>query len=289
MSEKKGKKSSLHLHRDRLSLCLAGIILSVIAASAIIWAVGDSIENRRLQKERDEIIAQNDIRDIFSNNPKYTDDDPDTYTVKYFLTDSPNYKETGHIKVQGLMLHSIAATMTDAREMSDSFGGSDFRRAGVHGFIDSESGVCYQTLPWSQQAWHAGDGASDYIGVELCETKAGYYTDDYVFKANDLKEAQRNTRIAYEGAVKLFARLCLKYEFDPLDDGRIISHYEGAMRGIATNHGDPDEYWKAVESGYTMDGFRKDVRDHINNNITADLKYAPVRQIMKKYIYHENP
>ena len=39
--------------------------------------------------------------------------------------------------------------------------------------------------------------------------------------------------------------------------------------------------------GYTMDGFRNDVRDYMNNNIAAHFKYTPIRQILKKYIYHE--
>ena len=122
----------------------------------------------------------------------------------------------------------------------------------------------------------------------MCETLAGYYTDDFVFHPEDIKEAQRNTKTAYDSAVRLFARLCCKYELDPMKDGNIISHNEGAVRGIATQHGDPDEYWGYVDSGYTMDGFRKDVRDYMNNNIVAHLKYTPIRQILKKYIYHEN-
>ncbi len=290
MSEKVSENKISPLKKiGRINYLMAVVILALIAASAIIWAAGDAVARGRENRQREELIAQNDIRDIFKKKLAFTDDDPDFEAVQYFLTDSPNYNETGHIKVKGLMLHSIAATMTDAKAMADSFGDSDFRRAGVHGFIDSETGVFYHTLPWSQEAWHAGEGAADYIGVEMCETKAGYYSDDYVFHPDDLKEAQRNTGIVYEAAVKLFARLCLKYEFDPMEDGRILSHNEGAMRGIATQHGDPDEYWRYVETDYTMDGFRKDVRDYINDHITAHLKYAPIRQILKKYIYHENP
>ena len=73
----------------------------------------------------------------------------------------------------------------------------------------------------------------------------------------------------------------------PMKDGVIVSHKEGANRGIATRHGDPDEYWENVESGYTMDGFRKDVKDYINTKIVANLKYTPIKQILKKYIIHE--
>ena len=72
-----------------------------------------------------------------------------------------------------------------------------------------------------------------------------------------------------------------------MKDGVIVSHKEGANRGIATRHGDPDEYWENVKIGYTMDGFRKDVKDYINTKIVANLKYTPIKQILKKYIIHE--
>lgn len=272
---------------SKISILMIAVILATIAASVIIGAAGNAVKNEHDRIEREAIIARNDIRDMFAKGLPVKDDDPETDAIPYFLTDSPNYKETKRVKMKGLMLHSIGAAQTDATSLLETFGASDFRYAGVHGFIDSETGEFYHTLPWSQQAWHAGDGAWDYIAVEMCETRAGYYSDDYVFHPDDLEEAQRNTKIAYDSAVKLFARLCYKYELDPMKDGNIISHNEGAMRGIATRHGDPDEYWNYVESGYTMDGFRNDVRDYMNNNIAAHFKYTPIRQILKKYIYHE--
>ena len=283
VSKKENKTGKI----SKNSVILTAVILSVIAASVVIGVTGDDVKKQKDAREREEIIAQNDIRDIFAKGLALKDDDPHTDTIHYFLTDSPNYKETGRIKVRGLMLHSIGAAQTSAMSLIETYGASDFRYAGVHGFIDSETGEFYQTLPWSQQAWHAGDGASDYIAVEMCESDAGYYTDDFVFHPEDLKEAQRHTKTAYDTAVKLFARLCYEYELDPLQEGNIISHYEGSMMGRATKHGDPNEYWEYVESGYTMDGFRQDVSDYMNDNIAARLKYTPIRQILKKYIYHE--
>ncbi len=51
--------------------------------------------------------------------------------------------------------------------------------------------------------------------------------------------------------------LCQKFSLDPLADGVILSHREGALRGIATNHGDLEHLWSKF--GLTMDQFRKDV------------------------------
>lgn len=55
--------------------------------------------------------------------------------------------------------------------------------------------------------------------------------------------------------------LCKEYDLDPLADGVIISHAEGHKRGIASNHGDPEHLWNQLGMGYTMDGFRKAVKD----------------------------
>ena len=54
--------------------------------------------------------------------------------------------------------------------------------------------------------------------------------------------------------------LCEKYRLDPLGDGVIISHREGQARGIASAHGDPEHLWEQMGTGYTMDGFRRDVK-----------------------------
>jgi hypothetical protein len=47
---------------------------------------------------------------------------------------------------------------------------------------------------------------------------------------------------------------------------QIISHKEGAEKGIASNHGDPEHYWDGLGMGYTMDGFRRDVKNKMEGN-----------------------
>ena len=64
-----------------------------------------------------------------------------------------------------------------------------------------------------------------------------------------------------EPAVELFAILCRMYELDPMGEGVVLSHKEGHARGIATNHGDPEHLWNGLHMGYTMDGFRKAVKN----------------------------
>lgn len=189
-----------------------------------------------------------------------TGDMSDLEVVEYILEDSPNYKRSGRLVVSGLMLHSIGTPVSDAKYLADVFGEPDYTRAGVHAFIDANTGEVYQTLPWNRVAWHCGgDGMLSHIGVEMCETEAAYYDDSYAIHITDAAQAKKDCKTAYDSAVKLFARLCDEYGLDPLKDGVIISHAEGYERGIATNHGDPEHYWDAVGLGYTMDGFRNDV------------------------------
>lgn len=68
---------------------------------------------------------------------------------------------------------------------------------------------------------------------------------------------EAHVRGTYAAAVELFAQLCTQYALDPLEDGVIISHAEGAARGIASAHADPTHLWRAF--GLTMDDFRADV------------------------------
>ena len=78
--------------------------------------------------------------------------------------------------------------------------------------------------------------------------------------------AQADCRRAYEAAVELFAELCRKYSLDPMKSGVIVSHKEGHARGIASNHGDPEHYWKGCGMPYTMDGFRKAVKQKLTGS-----------------------
>lgn len=136
----------------------------------------------------------------------------------------------------------------------------DGRSVCVHAFIgklnDGRIAV-YQTLPWEMPGWHSGsyknsgkdeESADDlgYIGFEICEDQ----TDDAYLKA------------AYHEAVKLCAYLCKKYPnllVGKSIEKAIISHREGNVtHHIASDHGDPEHWFNP--KGYTMDGFRQDVK-----------------------------
>lgn len=158
-----------------------------------------------------------------------------------------------------LMLHSVGCAQPSAEVFVNRWNMSSYGNACVHAFIDANNGTIYQCLPWNYRGWHGGGSSNNtHVGVEMCESKYIKYTSGTSFTVLDKQKALADCKRAYNAAVELFAKLCKDYKLDPLKD--ICSHSEGYKKGIATNHGDPEHYWKGVGSGYTMDGFRKEVK-----------------------------
>ena len=181
--------------------------------------------------------------------------------IESILTKNPCYTAGRKITVKGLMLHSVGCAQPSASVFIKNWNSASYDRACVHGFIDGNDGTVYQTLPWDHRGWHAGGAANNtHIGVEMCEPACIKYTGGATFTCSDTAKAKESVAKTYNAAVELFAMLCEKFNLDPLADGVIISHAEGAKRGVASNHGDPDHLWRQLNTGYTMDGFRKDVK-----------------------------
>ncbi len=189
--------------------------------------------------------------------------------VESFLTKNPCYTAGEKITVKGLMLHSVGCAQQSASVFTTGWNDEKYDAACVHAFIDGNDGTVYQTLPWDHRAWHCasgekGSGNSTHIGVEMCEPACLKYIDDFHFTCEDKESAKIVARRTYDVAVELFAALCRKFDLDPLKDGVIISHWEGYRRGIASSHQDPEHFWTGMGLPYTMDGFRKAVREKMD-------------------------
>lgn len=175
----------------------------------------------------------------------------------------------------GLMLHSVGCAQPSAMVFINSWNSPTYETACIHGFIDANTGVVYQTMPWNYRAPHcAGSGNNTHVGVEMCESKYIRYLKDgepgYApgkFVVLDYNKARADCSRAYQAAVELFAMLCKKYNLSPIRD--ICSHKEGHAKGIASNHGDPEHYWRGLGMSYTMDGFRLDVRAVMSSEIQS--------------------
>ena len=158
------------------------------------------------------------------------------------------------------MLHSVGCPQPNAMSFVKSWDAPNATVC-VHSFIDGNSGEVYQTLPWDYRGWHCGGSANNsHIAIEMCEPDCIKYTSGSNFTCSNKNKAKNSLKITYNSAVRVFAHLCEKYDLDPLQDGIIISHAEGYKRGVASNHGDPTHLWSKLGTGYTMDGFRKDVK-----------------------------
>ena len=219
--------------------------------------------------------------------------------VESILTKNPCYTAGRKIEVKGLMLHSVGCSQPSALAFIKSWNSPSFDRACVHGFIDGNDGTVYQTLPWNHRGWHCGSsingsGNNTHIGVEMCEPACITYTGGATFKCSDMTTAKAVAERTYQAAVELFAMLCQKFSLDPLADGVIISHKEGHSRGIASNHGDPEHLWSQLGMGYTMDTFRKDVKNAMviedTSSYTKIMETAvATAEQMKAYIKAKNP
>lgn len=176
---------------------------------------------------------------------------------KSILTNNDCYKARKTIKVKGLMLHSVGVPQPNARVFVKSWNKSV--GVGVHAFVDGLNGEIYQTLPWNHRGWHCGgSGNNTHIGIEMCEPDCIQYTRGASFHCTNNSRALAIVDRTYNAAVELFAYLCKQYDLDPMTD--IISHSEGHKKGIASGHADPEHLWKGLNTGFTMDKFRKDVK-----------------------------
>ena len=180
--------------------------------------------------------------------------------VEAFTTKNKCYQVAAPLTPQGIMLHSIGCPQPNAAVLARYY--NQYQPGGqsvcVHGFIQRD-GTYYQTLPYTMRAWHCGGSANGtHIGIEMTEPASIVYTGHGAdWRDLDPAATEAHVRGTYAAAVELFAQLCTQYALDPLEDGVIISHAEGAARGIASAHADPTHLWRAF--GLTMDGFREDV------------------------------
>lgn len=179
--------------------------------------------------------------------------------IESLATNNKCYQAAIPLYPQGIMLHSIGCPQPNASVMARNF--NQYRPNGqsvcVHAFVQRD-GTVYQTLPWTVQAWHCGGAANaTHIGIEMTEPASITYTGGASWRDFDPAATETHVRGTYAAAVELFADLCNQFDLNPLEDGVIISHAEGAERGIASAHADPTHLWRAF--GLTMDGFRSDV------------------------------
>ena len=208
--------------------------------------------------------------------------------VQSIMTKNPCYTAGRKITVKGLMLHSVGCPQPNASVFIKNWNTPSYGTACVHGFIDGNDGTVYQTLPANHRGWHCasgpkGSGNNTHIGVEMCEPASIRYTGGSSFTCSNLSAARTSVKKTYEAAVELFAYLCKLYGLNPTADGVIISHREGHARGIASNHGDPEHLWNGLGMGYTMNTFRKDVKEKMQGGTVKPDETKEMYRVRKSW------
>ena len=208
--------------------------------------------------------------------------------VQSIMTKNPCYTAGRKTTVKGLMLHSVGCPQPNASVFIKNWNTPSYGTACVHGFIDGNDGTVYQTLPWNHRGWHCasgpkGSGNNTHIGVEMCEPASIRYTGGSSFTCSNLSAARTSVKKTYEAAVELFAYLCKLYGLNPTADGVIISHREGHARGIASNHGDPEHLWNGLGMGYTMNTFRKDVKEKMQGGTVKPDETKEMYRVRKSW------
>ena len=208
--------------------------------------------------------------------------------VQSIMTKNPCYTAGRKITVKGLMLHSVGCPQPNASVFIKNWNTPSYGTACVHGFIDGNDGTVYQTLPWNHRGWHCasgpkGSGNNTHIGVEMCEPASIRYTGGSSFTCSNLSAARTSVKKTYEAAVELFAYLCKLYGLNPTADGVIISHREGHASGIASNHGDPEHLWNGLGMGYTMNTFRKDVKEKMQGGTVKPDETKEMYRVRKSW------
>ena len=163
----------------------------------------------------------------------------------------------------GLMLHSVGCPQPSADVFLTNWNKPGVQKM-VHAFVDANTGIVKQAQPWNYRGWHcAGSGNNTHIGVEMCESSAIRYISGINIEVLDAAKARADCERTYKAAVELFAFLCKMFALDPMT--KICSHKEGYYMGIASGHQDPEHYWRGVGMPYTMDKFRSDVKNKVED------------------------
>ena len=187
---------------------------------------------------------------------------------------------------QGAVLHSIGTPQPKAEPIAKYFDDPSVE-ASVHRVLQAD-GICYQLAPDNYRMWHAGGSANNtHLGIEMTEPSCISYDakNGYKLTIHNRSQALDHVVNTYRYAVELFADLCNHHGWDPLKDGVILSHKECYKRGIGSNHGDPEHLWDALGTGYTMDGFRKDVKAAMSGNAPAEPKPEEAKPDAEPVIY----
>ena len=189
--------------------------------------------------------------------------------IQAYVTQNPLYQQYTRIRVRKLVLHSVGCPQPSAAVFARQW---QTARYFAHAVLQAD-GTVYQVAPWDCRLMHVGAANAYSIGVEMTEPDCIRYTGGATFVCSDWARAVAQVSGTYKTAVELFAYLCGAFGLDPMND--IMSHNEAGKLGIGTDHVDPEHLWRQLGTGYTMDGFRRDVAEAMKNGAREEALDMP--------------
>ena len=272
------------------------------------------IQNDNIIDTKEENTIQSTVQvsnTIANGKMKYNND---MKPIVCMQTQSTCYKNTGTMKIKGVLWHSTGANNTTLKryvqpsdnapnkeEMLKLLGINKYhndwnhieRQAGLNcwiGTLADGTVTTVQTMPWEYRPWGCGSGAkgscnNGWIQFEICE--------------DDLTNKEYFDKV-YEEACQITAYLCDMYDIDPfgtvrmngVDIPTILCHKDSYDLGFGCNHSDINHWFPKF--GKSMESVRKDVAILLNGKngtpITADNLYTVKKSVNDtKYIigtYH---
>lgn len=195
-----------------------------------------------------------------------------------FAVNNPCYKNEARITPKGGMLHSVGVPQPDPLVFAENWNSGNANTC-VHAVVGKDAVVC-QLLPWDRRAWHCGSGSrgsgnNTLVSIEMTEPATIKYTggSDWI-ELGDGFNTKAHVLAVYANAVQFFAYICKEYGFSPEDSNVLMSHHEGYVKGIASNHSDVEHIWNRF--GLTMDQFRQDVKKIMDEAEVTTVPDIPV-------------
>ena len=196
---------------------------------------------------------------------------------------SPCNSTGREITVKGSTLHSVGCPQPKPEVFANIWKTST--SACVHAVlgVDPYAIQCLPTFPERKKArrgWHGGKGSKGsvndtHLSLEMTEPATIKYVGGASWiETGDGSNTKRHVLATYANAVQLFAQWCTEFNLDPLADGVIISHHEGNVRDVASNHGDVEHIWNKF--GLTMNQFRQDVKKAMSGQTVDTVPSKPV-------------
>ena len=201
---------------------------------------------------------------------------------RHYLKKTDCYNEAPTQKIVGVQLHDTGASNKWLKRFVDdpvrlgvnqynnhwNKPGTNMTPGGAIGCDKDGNVVIYQLLPFNKRNWLSGSGNNGNAN------KIGYW--GWEVARDSMQDEDYFNKAIKEASVNYAAYICQINGIDPeeiidcnIGLKGVMNHRELHSCGVASNHSDTQEWFSKF--GYTMDQFRRDVREAMCEGINATI------------------